>query len=66
VEIDEGHGIQLRFDGVLTIGGVFERLPEGPAEWPDVQGPIERAVLDLLARRESAAIERIEKEPPSG
>jgi DNA topoisomerase I len=49
-----------RFDGGLTIGGVFERLPEDPAEWPDVQGPIERAVLDLIARRESTAIERIE------
>jgi DNA topoisomerase I len=50
-----------RFDGGLTIGGVFERLPEDPAEWPDVQGPIERAVLDLLARRESPALERIGK-----
>jgi DNA topoisomerase I len=48
-----------RFDGGLTIGGVFDRLPDDPSEWPDVQGPIERAVLDLLARRESAAIERI-------
>jgi DNA topoisomerase-1 len=47
-----------RFDGGMTIGGVFERLPDDPAGWPEVQGPIERAVLDLIARRESAAIER--------
>ena len=40
------------FDGGLTIGGVFERLPEDPAGWPEVQGPIEKAVLDLIDRRE--------------
>ena len=49
-----------RFDGGLTVGGVFERLPEDPAGWPEVQGPIEKAVLDLIDRRESAAIERVE------
>ena len=43
-----------RFDGGLTIGGVFDRLPEDPKEWPEVQGPIERAVLDLLEKRESS------------
>jgi DNA topoisomerase-1 len=49
-----------RFDGGLTIGGVFGRLPEDPADWPEVQGPIEKAVLDLLDRRESSpAIERV-------
>ena len=48
-----------RLDGGLTIGGVFERLPEDPASWPDIQGPIEKAVLDLIDRRESAAIERV-------
>ena len=48
-----------RFDGGLTIGGVFDRLPDDPSEWPEVQGPIEKAVLDLLERRESsAALER--------
>jgi DNA topoisomerase-1 len=47
-----------RFDGGLTIGGVFEQLPDDPADWPEVQGPIERAVLDLIARRGTAAIER--------
>lgn len=48
-----------RFDGGLTVGGVFERLPEDPADWPEVQGPIEEAVLDLIDRRESPAIERM-------
>ena len=49
-----------RFDGGLTIGGVFERLPEDPAEWPEIQRPIEEAVLDLIDRRESPAIERVD------
>ena len=48
-----------RFDGGITIGGVFDRLPEDPSEWPQVQGPIEKAVLDLLERRESSALERV-------
>ena len=38
-----------RFDGGLTVGGVFERLPDDPADWPEVQGPIEEAVLELIA-----------------
>jgi DNA topoisomerase-1 len=49
-----------RFDGGLSVGGVFERLPEDPADWPEVQGPIEEAVLDLIDRRESPAIERVD------
>ena len=49
-----------RFDGGLTIGGVFDRLPDDPADWPEVQGPIEEAVLDLIDRRESPALERVE------
>ena len=48
-----------RFDGGLTVGGVFERLPDDPADWPEVQGPIEEAVLDLIDRRESPALERV-------
>ncbi|HET9119057.1 MAG TPA: DNA topoisomerase IB [Solirubrobacterales bacterium] len=49
-----------RFDGGLTVGGVFEQLPEDPADWPEIQRPIEEAVLDLIDRRESsAAIERV-------
>jgi DNA topoisomerase-1 len=49
-----------RFDGGLTMGGVFERLPDDPAGWPEVQGPVEEAVLDLIDRRESPAIERVD------
>ncbi len=38
----------------------LERLPDDPSEWPEVQGPIEKGVLDLLEKRESsAALERI-------
>jgi DNA topoisomerase I len=49
-----------RFDGGLTVGGVFERLPEDPADWPEIQRPIEEAVLDLIDRRESSpAIEQV-------
>jgi DNA topoisomerase IB len=48
-----------RFDGGLTVGGVFDRLPKDPADWPEIQRPIEKAVLDLIDRRESAAIERV-------
>jgi len=48
-----------RLDGGLTVGGVFERLPEDPADWPEIQGPIEEAVLDLIDRRESEALERL-------
>jgi DNA topoisomerase IB len=48
-----------RFDGGLTVGGVFERLPDDPADWPEIQRPIEEAVLDLIDRLESPAIERV-------
>ena len=48
-----------RFDGGLTIGGVLDRLPGDPADWPEIQRPIEEAVLDLIDRRESPAIERV-------
>jgi DNA topoisomerase I len=48
-----------RFDGGVTVGGVFEQLPEDPADWPEIQRPIEEAVLDLIDRRESRAIERV-------
>ena len=48
-----------RFDGGLTVGGVFERLPDDPADWPEIQRPIEEAVLDLIDRRESPAVERV-------
>ena len=48
-----------RLDGGLTVGGVFERLPDDPADWPEIQRPIEEAVLDLIDRRESPALERV-------
>jgi DNA topoisomerase IB len=51
-----------RFDGGLTIGGVFDRLPESPDTWPEVQGPIEKAVLDLLERRETSRLESIDED----
>src|ERR671931_921175 len=37
-----------RFDGGLTIGGVLPELAEDTGGWPDVQGAVERAVLDLI------------------
>jgi DNA topoisomerase IB len=50
-----------RFDSGLTIAGVLPELVEDTAAWPDLQGAIEEAVLDLLARnRESDAVERAE------
>jgi DNA topoisomerase I len=48
-----------RFDGGLTVGGVFERLPDDPADWPEIQRPIEEAVLDLIDRRDSPSLERV-------
>jgi DNA topoisomerase-1 len=50
-----------RFDGGLTIAGVLPELADDTAAWPDLQGAIEEAVLDLLAKdRESKALERAE------
>src|SRR5829696_950571 len=49
-----------RFDGGLTIAGVLPDLAGDTAAWPDLQGTIEEAVLDLLAKdRESAAVEKV-------
>ena len=49
-----------RFDGGLTIGGVLPDLVEDTAAWPDLQGTIEEAVLDLIAKDTSSpAIERV-------
>jgi DNA topoisomerase-1 len=50
-----------RFDGGLTIGGVLPELLEDTGPWPDVQGTVEEAVLDLIADdRESDAVEEAE------
>jgi DNA topoisomerase I len=49
-----------RFDGGLTIGGVLPELVEDTGAWPDVQGMVESAVLDLIdGDRSSDAIERV-------
>ena len=48
-----------RFDGGLTIGGVLPELAADTGAWPDVQGRVEAAVLDLLAGdRSSDAVAR--------
>jgi DNA topoisomerase I len=48
-----------RYDGGLTIGGVLPELMDDTASWPEVQGAVEEAVIDLIAGdRESAAVER--------
>jgi DNA topoisomerase I len=48
-----------RFDGGLTIAGVLPELAEDTAEWPDLQGTIEEAVIDLIERdTDSPALER--------
>jgi DNA topoisomerase I len=48
-----------RFDGGLTIGGVLPELIDDTSPWPDVQGAVEEAVLDLIAGdRSSQALER--------
>jgi DNA topoisomerase I len=49
-----------RFDGGLTIGGVLPELVEDTGSWPDVQGAVEEAVLDLIAaEEESPALEKV-------
>lgn len=49
-----------RFDGGLTIAGVLPELAEDTAAWPDLQGAIEEAVLDLLENdTRSPALEQI-------
>jgi DNA topoisomerase I len=48
-----------RFDGGLTIAGVLPDLAGDTAAWPDLQGTIEEAVIDLIERDvQSDAIER--------
>jgi DNA topoisomerase I len=50
-----------RFDGGVTIGGVLPELIEDIGPWPDVQGTVEEAVLDLIAGdRSSRALELAE------
>jgi DNA topoisomerase I len=49
-----------RFDRGHTIGGVLPELVEDTGPWPDVQGAVEKAVLDLLeGDYESETIEKV-------
>jgi DNA topoisomerase-1 len=48
-----------RFEGGLTIGGVLPELAGDAASWPEVQGAIEGAVLDLLEREHSPALAKV-------
>jgi DNA topoisomerase I len=49
-----------RYDDGRTIGGVLPDLAEDTAAWPDVQGVVEEAVLDLLeGDYGSEAIEKV-------
>jgi DNA topoisomerase-1 len=51
-----------RFDGGLTIAGVLPELAEDTSAWPNLQGAIEAAVLDLIERDTgSEAVERAEE-----
>jgi DNA topoisomerase I len=48
-----------RFDGGLTIAGVLPELVDDTSAWPDLQGTIEEAVLDLIEKdTDSPALER--------
>jgi hypothetical protein len=46
------------FDGGVTIGGVLPELAGANDSWPDLQGAVEEAVLDLIAEEDSPALER--------
>ena len=49
-----------RFDGGLTIGGVLPELSDDGSDWPELQGPVEEAVLALLeGDRSHDAIEKV-------
>jgi DNA topoisomerase I len=49
-----------RFDSGLTIGGVLPVLADDTGVWPEVQGTVEEAVLDLIEGAErSSALERV-------
>jgi DNA topoisomerase I len=49
-----------RFDAGLTIAGVFPELAQETDLWPDLQGTVEEAVLDLIEGAErSSNLERV-------
>jgi hypothetical protein len=44
----------------VTIGGILPEFAEDTGAWPDVQGRIEEAVLDLLQEETgSPALEKV-------
>ena len=48
-----------RFDAGLTIGGVLDEVAD-TSDMDSLHGPVEEAVLDLIAEEEdSAAVERV-------
>ena len=47
-----------RFDGGITIDGVLPDLIDDIGPWPEVQGTVEKAVLDLLDNRVRAPSSR--------
>ena len=48
-----------RFEGGLTIGGALPDLLDADGCWPVLHCPIEEAVLDLIEREDSDAIEQV-------
>ncbi len=49
-----------RFDGGLTIGGILPEFAADTGAWPDMQGTVEEAVLDLLQEETgSPALEKV-------
>ena len=48
-----------RFVAGVTIGGALEALGDVDLGEPATQGPIEAAVVDLLADEDSAVLERV-------
>jgi DNA topoisomerase-1 len=48
-----------RFDAGVTIGGALDSLGDVDLGEPAIQGPVEAAVIDLLAEEDSPVLERI-------
>jgi DNA topoisomerase-1 len=48
-----------RFTTGMTIGGALETLGDVEPGEPATQGPIEEAVLDLLAEEDSPVLEQV-------
>jgi hypothetical protein len=48
-----------RFVAGVTIGGALDELGDVDLGEPATEGPIEEAVLDLLAEEESPVLERV-------